>query len=282
MNTRKRDATTQEASWIADEDAFVLKQAYKKSQIRVKEGRPKPIDLLVVTLWFVDENRNSLDTEISEADLEIADPEAVLEELRGAQLEELEKDLAIFTSLERKATNREFWGAVTTICDGTKHRGPDEQNARGVKSVSADVGKLLKSKSLGELQALEKQIRAKLSSDEPVDTDYWQSILHGITAWKAKAKLRSIAEKAAASRMLGLRERQAEAALRVREKLTVSTEDAESLRENISHGIGQTLDPEPLLKVPPDMKGTAATDEMVWFASIVRLSFSHMSRLSEY
>ena len=30
--------------WVAQEDDFVLRQAKKKAEIRVKEGRPKPID----------------------------------------------------------------------------------------------------------------------------------------------------------------------------------------------------------------------------------------------
>lgn len=32
--------------WVAQEDIFVLKQAKKKAEIRVKEGRAKPIDWL--------------------------------------------------------------------------------------------------------------------------------------------------------------------------------------------------------------------------------------------
>src|ERR1700716_4138317 len=39
-----------EREWVAQEDTFVLKQAKKKAEIRVKEGRAKPIDWLAVTL----------------------------------------------------------------------------------------------------------------------------------------------------------------------------------------------------------------------------------------
>ena len=35
--------------WVSQEDTFVLKQAKKKAEIRVKEGRAKPIDYLAVT-----------------------------------------------------------------------------------------------------------------------------------------------------------------------------------------------------------------------------------------
>ncbi|KAI9881741.1 MAG: hypothetical protein M1823_006547, partial [Watsoniomyces obsoletus] len=64
---------------MAQEDDFVLRQAKKKAEIRVKEGRPKPIDWLAVTLRFVDATKALLDDEVEDHELEVVDPEGVLE-----------------------------------------------------------------------------------------------------------------------------------------------------------------------------------------------------------
>lgn len=107
---RKRPAEDkQEEAWVAGEDRFVLEQAKKKAQIRVKEGRARPIDRLAVTLRFVDLSRHPFDDEIDDAELEVVDPEGVLEGLSEAELAELEKDIDYYYTLEKNETNREFW-----------------------------------------------------------------------------------------------------------------------------------------------------------------------------
>ena len=79
--------------WVSQEDEFVVKQAKKKAEIRIKEGRAKPIDWLAVTMRAIDPTRNPLDDEIEEADLEVVDPNSVFEDLSGGQLTELGKDI---------------------------------------------------------------------------------------------------------------------------------------------------------------------------------------------
>lgn len=99
----------QEREWVAQEDMFVLKQAKKKAEIRVKEGRAKPIDWLTVALRVIDPTRNPLDDEIADSDLDIVDPDGVFEGLSPAQLHDLEKDIDTFVSLETNGQNRDFW-----------------------------------------------------------------------------------------------------------------------------------------------------------------------------
>jgi hypothetical protein len=95
--------------WVAQEDTFVLKQAKRKAEIRVKEGRPKPIDWLAVTLRVIDPTRDPLEDEISDSELDLIDPEGVFEGLSQAQLSELEKDIDTFLNLETAPKNRDFW-----------------------------------------------------------------------------------------------------------------------------------------------------------------------------
>lgn len=99
----------QERAWVAQEDVFVLKQAKKKAEIRVKEGRAKPIDWLTVTLRVIDPTRNPLDDEIADSELDVVDPDGVFEGLSQAQLQDLEHDIDTFLNLETNKQNRDFW-----------------------------------------------------------------------------------------------------------------------------------------------------------------------------
>ena len=95
--------------WVSQEDSFVLKQAKKKAEIRVKEGRAKPIDWLAVTLRVIDPERDQLDDEINDADLDIVDPDGVFEGLIDSQLLDLEKNIDTYISLETNPNNRDYW-----------------------------------------------------------------------------------------------------------------------------------------------------------------------------
>jgi hypothetical protein len=95
--------------WVAQEDNFVLKQAKKKAEIRVKEGRPKPIDWLTVTLRVIDPTRDPLDDEIADADLDLIHPDGVFEGLSQTELLDLEKDIDTFLKLETNSQNQDFW-----------------------------------------------------------------------------------------------------------------------------------------------------------------------------
>ena len=137
-------------------------------------------------------------------------------------------------------------------------------SARGVGSVTSDLDKLLAPKSLEELDKLEKQIKAKLSSDEPVDTDYWEHLLKSLLTYKARAKLRQVSQSIVEARVDGLRKQQAAEAsaleLRLRARLpegqTESTSasgidvNGEDSHEDERHA----LDPEPLLRLRPEDK----------------------------
>ena len=105
----KRPGDTQDAAWVAEEDQFVLQQAKKKAEIRIRGGRAKPIDWLTVILRAVDPTRNLLDDEVEESELDYMDPEGVLEDLNEMQLDELEKSIDVFIALEKYQNNLEFW-----------------------------------------------------------------------------------------------------------------------------------------------------------------------------
>ncbi|KAL6253086.1 hypothetical protein RBB50_000806 [Rhinocladiella similis] len=250
--------------WVAQEDDFVLKQAKKKAEIRVKEGRAKPIDWLAVTLRVVDPTRNPLDDEVDEKYLDFMDPQSVFEGLSESQLADLRKDIETYMNLESNRKNREYWRTMQIICkDRQKKLRTGGPEGRAVSSVSSDIDKLLAPKTHEQLEVLEKQIRSKLDSDEPIDTDYWQQLLDSLLVWKAKAKLKKVYEDVLNSRLRQLRdENEGKANEACQEMLDSGVQPAKNV-EYI-----KDLDPDPLLEIPSRDKGLEVVDENDFLHSV--------------
>ncbi|KAK4658302.1 hypothetical protein QC762_100220 [Podospora pseudocomata] len=203
----------QSEQFVADEDKFVLNQAKKKADIRVREHRAKPIDHLAFNLRFIDTDRDIFDDHDADAEISILGPEAVLESLGEAQLRELDEDIRSYHTLECNKKNKEYWTALLALCaDRRQKLKPQGPEGRAVTSVASDVDRILSPKSLAQLEALEKQIRAKLQSNEPIDTDYWEQLLKSLLVYKAKATLKSICEEVKAARVGLLKTRDLEKA----------------------------------------------------------------------
>lgn len=146
----------------------------------------------------------------------------------------------------------------------SKSSGPE---ARGVNTVAADVDRLLSPKSLEELEALEKQIRRKLDSNEPIDVDYWEHLLKSLLVWKAKAKLRRLSQTIVNSRLQGLRKQQEQEALAVQEKLREVLGSSSLAQSSVTYK--QALDPEPFLKLRPEDKALESDEEKAFLEKIV-------------
>lgn len=183
----------QSRKFVADEDKFVLKQSKKKADIRVREGRAKPIDRLAFNLRYLDEERDIFDDDDGDVDIEIDEPESTVQSLNSAQLKELESDIGSYHVLETERRNRQYWDALRTLCADLRSKiDTNARDGRVVNSVVDDIDRILKPKSFDQLEALEKQIKAKLRSDEDIDTDYWEQLLRHLLVWKSKATLTRI------------------------------------------------------------------------------------------
>lgn len=53
-------------------------------------------------------------------------------------------------------------------------------------AVESDISRLLSGKTYEQLSSLQKQVQDKLTSGEPVDTDYWEALLGKLLVWKSK------------------------------------------------------------------------------------------------
>lgn len=198
----------QARKFVADEDKFVLKQSKKKADIRVREGRAKAIDYLAFNLRYFDTERDVYDDDDSDADIDVPAPDKILEGLQEAELKELESDITSFHTLETSQRNRDYWKSLLTLGNDRRQKlqGYDHEG-RAISSVSADVDRIFGPKTFEQLESLEKQIGAKLRSDEHIDTDYWGGLLKCIPIYKAKAKLKTICDAIMESRLEQLRTR---------------------------------------------------------------------------
>ncbi|KAA8911007.1 mid region of cactin-domain-containing protein [Sphaerosporella brunnea] len=269
----------QAREWVSQEDTFVLKQAKKKAEIRVKEGRAKPIDWLAVNLRVIDKDRNPLDDEIADDELDVVDPESILEGLDQRELEDLQKDIEVYIGLETNKMNNEFWRTMKILCADRRSKlsSTNLDGSRAVGSVAADVDKLLGSKTLPELITLEEQIVKKLNSNEPIDVDYWNELLRSLRIWKAKASLKKVYSKAINQRLAILRKQQQEEAETVRKKLEtiLGPKDSDErhqteikYRDAPRIEYSPEMDPEPLLKLRYEDKGLETIDEKEFLANL--------------
>ena len=278
----------QTKKWVSGENKFVLQQAKKKADIRVREGRAKPIDWLAVILRVIDPDRDLLEEDEEEVQHDVVDPEGVFEGLDDTQLGELENDIASFLALETNKKNQEYWKTMQIICNDRRQKlKPVGPEGRAVSSVAADVDKLLGPKTYEQLEVLEKQIRTKLQSNEPIDVDYWEQLLRSLLIWKAKAKLKKVYESVLDSRLDTLRKQQQEDAevvrskmqeilggpLQVREDGSQNSGDSTDVSRNVRRQPGfpysQEYDPEPLLKLHTEDKSGEVIDESVFLQKIV-------------
>ncbi|KAL6063742.1 Cactin [Balamuthia mandrillaris] len=190
---RERESLNYE-EWEKQEEQFHLEQARIRSEIRIREGRPKPIDILYKNL--------NMDADF---EFEMEEPYKLFANLTLPDLQELQKDIAMYLDLD--SSNEEhkvFWEALTIVCldelEQAKARQANSKAAAGPrgfdggvhKAVSDDIATILQGKTYDELCTLEQQIAVKLGSGNMVDPEYWETLLKRLVVYKAKAKLRDI------------------------------------------------------------------------------------------
>lgn len=177
----------------ADEDKFVLKQSKMKADIRVREGRAKPIDYLAFSLKYIDTERDVFDDDEGDLDIDVPSPDQLVQDLSIDELSELEKEIKSYHVLETNTLNREYWKALQSLCaTRIAKMKPERNEERVVSSVADDIDKILAPKTYDQLVTLEGQIKGKLQSNEDIDTDYWEALLRSLAVWKAKATLTKV------------------------------------------------------------------------------------------
>ncbi len=159
-------------AYVEDERKFHLKQAKERAEIRLREGRPKPIDIL------------SKNMEVDLAyDFDLRQPYEILLGLSEAQLQELSNDVDMYLELMPEAG--EFWKALKLLCT--------EQSAvlGGKRApVPRDVLDVFQDQTLEGLRELKTNIAAQMEEGE--DPEYWDALDKRCAVEIAKATLAQI------------------------------------------------------------------------------------------
>ena len=261
--------------WVSQEDDFVLKQAKKKARIRIREGRPKAIDWLCRTLQIIDPVKDPLDDEPDDEDLEFVEPSSIFEDLSDTQLAELEQDINTYMRLEKLSKNIDFWRTMNILCkDQYRRHEAVRPEGRIMNSVASDIDQLLSPKSFEELEKLEGQITKRLSSNEPIDTDYWQHLLNSLLVWKAKAKLKKLSHSILVARKQKLKQD-----MKIEASLLRTGMERAGRPEPRASISADLLDPDPLLQLRPQDKGLSIVDESMFLknVSLDRIKIMNMS-----
>lgn len=188
LEQRQREAA-QFSQFSKQEDQFQLEQARLRSQIRIQDGRAKPIDLLAQYV--------SSEGDVTAVDMH--EPYTHLTGLTLVDLEDLLEDIKIYMQLEKENQNQTYWTDLTiivqdelrrlrqrdTIEDASTHR-------QGIHAaVASDVSSVFQNKSLLELNKLQISIESKLAGPTTgLDIGYWESLLSQLKAHQARARLR--------------------------------------------------------------------------------------------
>ncbi|CAD6215012.1 unnamed protein product [Miscanthus lutarioriparius] len=187
--------------WEKKEEEFHFDQSKVRSEIRLREGRTKPIDVLLKNLNFSDE-----------FDIELNEPYLVFKGLTVKAMEELRDDIKMHLDLDKESqTNVKYWEALMVVCEwelgeARKRDALDRARVRGEEpppevlaeerglhaSIEGDVKSLLDGKTSTELEDMQSQIESQMRSGTAKVVEYWEAILKRLHIYKAKACLREI------------------------------------------------------------------------------------------
>ena len=174
MIQREKEAA-QFKMWESQEDGFHLRQAQLRSDIRIRDGRAKPIDLLA----------KYISSRFEDLAVDIHEPYTYVDGLSKIDLEDLQQDINVYQRLETEKSNLDYWRDIVTIVNEELNKIVRNEAAmvrragrQGINaSVSADVAAVIKGKTLPQLVELERQIMGKISGrTEGVDVSYWESL----------------------------------------------------------------------------------------------------------
>jgi hypothetical protein len=124
--------------------------------------------------------------------------------------------------LEKNEATLDFWRAMMIVVTDKldKLQADNTRASTGVVgAVNVDIQRVLQGKTYEQLMVLQKQITAKLDSNEPIDVEYWENLLKELVVYKAKARLSTMHQDMLARRLQQLRNKQLDEARKVQEEL---------------------------------------------------------------
>ncbi|KAF9452197.1 hypothetical protein P691DRAFT_831117 [Macrolepiota fuliginosa MF-IS2] len=233
LRMQRLQESAQMSEWLAKDGDFQLEQERKRAAIRIKEKRAKAIDFLALNLKYVNPRvpqEDGRDEDDAGLEIDLDEPYKIFDNLTTQQTDELHDDIENYLALETDSMHIDFWTNMMVVCKDYLERikANDRIGFEAAAAVENEVTALLAGKSYDDLASLQRKIQDKLTSGEPIDTDYWENLLQKLLVWKAKAKLKSFHEVVVRNRLEQLRKRQRDEALQAQEELLAGVATAAS------------------------------------------------------
>ncbi|KAJ3092414.1 hypothetical protein HK102_007611 [Quaeritorhiza haematococci] len=217
--------------WKSKENEFHLEQAKRRAQIRITQGRAKPIDILAMNISIATDTNLAEEFDAMGIEMSVDEPYLIFQNLELKEVEELHQDIQLYLTLETDESNRAFWEAMIVVCDDelSKHRmalaaggsgksgssrtGSSSAGAPRIQtgvseSVAEEIDQMLSKKTLDQLIIVQRQVESKLREGGPVDVEYWEALLKALIVWKAKARLRDMHSSMLRKRLEQLKKKQ--------------------------------------------------------------------------
>uniref|UniRef100_A0A0V0IV90 Splicing factor Cactin n=1 Tax=Solanum chacoense TaxID=4108 RepID=A0A0V0IV90_SOLCH len=250
MLARER-ARAEFQDWEKKEEEFHFDQSKVRTEIRLRQGRVKPIDVLIKQL----EPSGDFDVEIDE-------PYVVFKGLAIKEMEELQEDIKLHIDLDRETPlHIQYWESLLVVCnwelaEARRREAMDKARVRGEElppellaeerglhsSIETDVKSLLQGKGYGELEALQSQIESQMRSGTAKVVEYWEAVLKRLQIYKAKACLREIQAKMLREHLEHLEKPVESRDVEVEETLRTDEEDTDHEQNDV-----RAMSPEPIL-----------------------------------
>lgn len=194
---RLREAA-QFGDWQEKEEEFHTEQTRVRSKIRLNEKREQPIDTLAKNILLVeaakdhDRGKVSDGVEISleTLDVELRDPVELIEDLTLPEIEKLVDDIEGYIQLYHKSKideHEQFWRSLKVIAASMRRKLGRREEGAIHKSLMKDVEDMLRGKDDSALDALQHDIRKRLSEGKCADVSYWEEIEREVTVQRAKS-----------------------------------------------------------------------------------------------
>ncbi|KAK7267411.1 hypothetical protein RIF29_20085 [Crotalaria pallida] len=164
--------------WERKEAQFLFHQTKVRSEIRLREGRARPIDILTNYLTAPADDDPSYSVSV------------VFKGLTMKELDQLQDEIRLLLDFDR--ANAEYWDALLVVCSWELAQARKQDNARVRPEEFAEEKKLLQGKTRAELEALQSHIESDMRAGTAKVVEYWEAILKQLPVFKAKACLKDI------------------------------------------------------------------------------------------
>eukprot|EP01028_Stygiella_incarcerata_P000353 TRINITY_DN103_c1_g2_i1.p1 TRINITY_DN103_c1_g2~~TRINITY_DN103_c1_g2_i1.p1 ORF type:complete len:617 (-),score=189.14 TRINITY_DN103_c1_g2_i1:1958-3808(-) len=216
--------------WKMEEDEFHKKQELMRSELRIKRGNAKPIDifsrnfrlLFVLRRKEILEERHEEPTkqdredllELDDREIEIQAPNEVIESLDSELLRGLVHDIGSkreilfgldpsedpMSSAPKEVTDEEeiqklhFWDCLSTVAKYELEK-RERQEKWVQEEVRPKVDEMVREKDLDEVQKIREDVRKRIASgDSQYDMGFWEEVMHQLDVEIAKLQLQEMHE----------------------------------------------------------------------------------------